>query len=122
MRGGNGRRNPALSRDQLVSLLRKWGKGENLIEMILADPEGFGAPFLLAVNKIVEKVEAKKEKEAEAKKEVEAKKVVATPSKLSDRDAWIQLAKLVDAALPELSVQQRTAIQREFLAEAQRSQ
>lgn len=110
------RTNPAVSSvSALVGLLKQWsaktGKGAALIEMCEADPDGFGAPFLTAVNEIMT---------AKDKVAGESRAAIST-THLTDKEAWRMLAELVDQALPELSSEERTALKREFMAESHKA-
>jgi hypothetical protein len=113
------RSNPAVPNlATLLKLLKQWnaktGKGSNLIAMCEANPDGFGAPFLTSVNKIMEKVDAKKAAAAAASQSAAAPK--AAPR--GESAMWLALADAVDEALPELPEGERAALKAAFRAEA----
>jgi hypothetical protein len=101
-----------LTVEELVGMLRATGS-KALLKKMERDAK-YAHQVLTVVNGLIAQAQAK-----EAAQQAAAPAV--SSGRLTDRDAWLQLAALVDSALPELSVAERDAIKREFRVEADRA-
>ena len=127
------RRNPNTPA-QLLQLLQRWAsslEGEehrgakDLIEQCQEDP-AFLQAFTDSVNAIMERRAATKAADkAEAKAEAVGAPAAPAPSSgtgpLTDKEAWLMLADLVDTALTDLTAEERSALKAAFRAEAAKS-